>query len=314
MKAPRAVPITPAWLRRRPLPEPSADGDKDERGRILVVGGAGEMPGAAALAALGALRAGAGKLQIATCVSAAQAVAIQVPEARVLALPETRAGALAAGARDRLDELASRADAVVVGPGLLESAVTSRMLAAWLLALPAIPVVIDAAALCAFDRDADRLAGARCLRILTPHAGEAARLRGHAREHVEANALEVGIALAQRLRAVVVLKGGTSFVVDGSDAAASGPAVLSNRYGNVGLATSGSGDTLAGVIGGLAARGATPLQAAAWGVHLHAAAGDALARRLGGALGFLARELPAEIPVLMNALGAPRGRRRARSR
>jgi NAD(P)H-hydrate repair Nnr-like enzyme with NAD(P)H-hydrate dehydratase domain len=74
-----------------------------------------------------------------------------------------------------------------------------------------------------------------------------------------------------------------------------------NRAGNVGLATSGSGDTLSGIIAGLAARGAQPLQAAAWGVYLHARAGDRLARRM-GRLGFLARELLAEVPALMSEL------------
>lgn len=304
MKRPDITAITPDWLRGWSLPQPDADGDKDERGRILVVGGAGEMPGAAALTATAALRAGAGKLQIATCASAAPGVKALVPEARVIALPETRGGALALAARHRLDELGARADAVVVGPGLLESKAAARMLAAWMVELPAIPVIVDAAALCVFDDAADALADARCLRILTPHAGEAARTLRCTREHVESNSLETGLALAQRLRAVVVLKGGTSLIIDGlHDGSGDTPHVLSNRYGNVGLATSGSGDTLAGIIGGLAARGALPLQAAAWGVYLHAAAGDRLAERNGGPLGLLARELSAEVPALMNALG-----------
>lgn len=305
MSLPGVTELTRERLRDWSLPQPDADGDKDERGRILVVGGAGEMPGAAALTAIASLRAGAGKLQIATCASAAPGVKALVPEARVIALPETRGGALAAAARGRLDELGERADAVVVGPGLLESKAAARMLAAWMAGLPAIPVVIDAAALCVFDDETDALAQARCLRILTPHAGEAARTLRCTREHVEANALDTGWALARRLRAVVVLKGGTSLVIDGLHAGGDTPAVLSNRYGNVGLATSGSGDTLAGIIGGLAARGADPMQAAAWGVYLHAAAGDRLAERHGGPLGLLARELSAEVPSLMNALGTP---------
>lgn len=300
MTTPKPVRIGPAWLRRCPLPQPAHEGDKDARGRILVVAGAGEMPGAALLSAVAALRAGAGKLQVATCASAAPLVAAAVPEARVVALPETRTGALATAARERITEMATHADAVVVGPGLLESDTTARMLAAWLAGLPAIPVVIDAAALYAFDNDRGRIAAGDARRIITPHAGEAARLLGCERAEVVARPLELGIEMARRFDAVCVMKGATSYIIDGP-ALRRGErgAVLSNDYGNVGLATSGSGDTLSGIIGGLAARGATPLRATAWGVYLHASAGDALARRQGGPLGFLARELLDEVPRLM---------------
>ena len=302
---PEPFAITPERLRGWPLPQPSHEGDKDARGRILVVAGAGEMPGAALLCAVAALRAGAGKLQVATSATAAPLVASAVPEARVVALPETRGGALATAARARIEAMAAHADAIVVGPGLLESAATARMLGGWLAALPAVPVVVDAAALCAFDGHADAIANGDALRILTPHAGESARLLGRERSDIEARPLELGIEMARRLNAVCVMKGATSYVVDGPalDAGAE-DAIACNRYGNVGLATSGSGDTLAGIVGGLAARGATPFQAAAWGVFLHAAAGDALAERQGGPLGFLARELLDEIPRLMHGIGS----------
>jgi hydroxyethylthiazole kinase-like uncharacterized protein yjeF len=297
------------------LPQPSHEGDKDARGRILVVAGAGEIPGAAQLSAVAAFRAGAGKLQVATSASAAPLVAAAVPEARVVALPETRSGALATAARDRITAMAAHADAIVVGPGLLEARATARMLAAWLAQLPAVPVVIDAAALCAFDGDRGRIAAGPALRILTPHAGEAARLLGCTRDDVVARPLELGIEMARRFDAVCVMKGATSYIVDGPALRRGEPdAIASNRYGNVGLATSGSGDTLSGIVGGLATRGAGAFQAAAWGVFLHAAAGDALARRQGGPLGFLARELLDEVPSLMHGL-APTGRRaRTRSR
>jgi ADP-dependent NAD(P)H-hydrate dehydratase len=109
---------------------------------------------------------------------------------------------------------------------------------------------------------------------------------------VEAAPAELALGAAKQFGAVVVLKGSTSWIAtpDGS----------LYRYdgGNVGLATSGSGDTLAGIVAGLSARGAPPLEAVAWGVYLHGSAGRALARRM-GALGFLARELLAEIPPLL---------------
>src|SRR5881398_3354369 len=92
---PRPRLIAPRLLRDWPLPQPDAAGDKEARGRVLVIGGSPEMPGAVVLAATAAARAGAGKLQIATCRSVAPHVAVAVPEARVFALPETRTGALA---------------------------------------------------------------------------------------------------------------------------------------------------------------------------------------------------------------------------
>ncbi|TCZ88629.1 NAD(P)H-hydrate dehydratase [Lysobacter sp. N42] len=301
MRTRRAGPValTPAWLRRHPLPQPDDTADKRGRGQVLVVAGAGEMPGAALLCAVGTLRAGAGRLQVATTAAAAPLVAATVPEARVIALPEAKSGALSTRARARLDALAADADALVVGPGMLEADAASRMLAGWLAGLPAIPAVVDAAALCALGLDGERIAAGRAELILTPHAGEAARLLAVEREVVEADACAHCRELASRYGAVVVMKGATTYI-----AAGTGP-VLRNRHGNVGLAMSGSGDTLAGIIGGLSARGAGPSLAAAWGVFLHAAAADAIRARQ-GTLGFLARELLDEIPSIMNAFASGR--------
>ncbi|GAB2507723.1 NAD(P)H-hydrate dehydratase [Lysobacter humi (ex Lee et al. 2017)] len=305
MSSRRPTAIDAAWLRRHPLPAPDHEGDKRARGQVLVVAGAGEMPGAAVLCAVGCLRAGAGRLQVATTAAAAPLVASAVPEARVIALPETRGGALAKAAQARLDALAADADAVVVGPGLLDADVTARMLAGWLAALPAIPAIVDAAALCALAHRGPGAGGDATL-ILTPHAGEAARLLGRPREAIEADRLGAAHEIVWRFGAICVMKGATSYVV-GPSATSAPPTVLENSRGNVGLAMSGSGDTLAGIVAGLAARGTDPLDAAAWGVHLHAAAAEAIAARQ-GVLGFLARELLDEIPSIMNR--APLQKRR----
>lgn len=292
------VDITPALLRAWPLPMPGAHGDKDTRGRVLIVGGASQMPGAVMLAAEAALRAGAGKLQIATCASIAPWVATAVPEARVIALPERASGAFDAAALPVLEELGAGADAIVVGPGQLEDARTHAMLARWLGGLPAVPVVVDAAALCALPL-LDAPLDARL--ILTPHAGEMARLLVLDKHDATADALHCALQAVDRFDAVVAAKGASTYVAGGTDIRDAPRGPFRNRAGNIGLATSGSGDTLAGVVGGLAARGASPLQATVWGVHLHAKAGDVLAERI-GPLGFLARELLAEIPALMHAL------------
>src|SRR5437764_7671545 len=112
----RALVVTPRLLRRWPLPRPDAAGDKEERGRVLVVGGSPEMPGAVILAATAALRSGAGKLRIATCRSVAPWVAASIPEARVFALPETGTGAIDPSAADELVDRIDAVDAALIGP------------------------------------------------------------------------------------------------------------------------------------------------------------------------------------------------------
>src|SRR6476469_3669148 len=111
-------------LRAWPLPMPSSEGDKEDRGRVLVIAGSREMPGAAILTATAALRAGAGKLAIATGASVANSIALAVPEARVVGLPETSAGGLEPEAVQILEQFIGRFDAVLIGPGLQDEPAT----------------------------------------------------------------------------------------------------------------------------------------------------------------------------------------------
>ena len=291
---PASKAIDAALLRTWPLPVP-AGGDKNARGSVFVVAGAPQMPGAAVLCATATLRAGAGKLQIGTCASVAAHVGTAVPESLVVALPETPSGAIALACAATIVERANKADALVIGPGLVDQRASARLIAAVARDLD-VPAVIDAAALACFSDDAGALARLNGRVVLTPHAGEMASMLSCERRAVEADPASFALEAARRFNAVVALKGETTYVADPSGA------LYRNEHGNVGLATSGSGDVLAGVIGGLLARGATPLVAAAWGVFLHARAGDALAQRIG--FGFLARELPAEIPKLMGEIVA----------
>jgi ADP-dependent NAD(P)H-hydrate dehydratase len=277
-----------------PLPQPDKEGDKEERGRVLVVGGATEMPGAVILAATAALRAGAGKLQIATCRSIAQSVAVAVPEARVFALPETKAGAIAVSAAEEISKRAKRVDAVLFGPGMIDEDAVARVVQKVLPHIGKAIVVLDAAALSCFSKSPHCLHDLDCKAVLTPHAGEMARMLGISKSAVTRDPLATARKAARSLRAVVALKGAETHI-----AAHNISKSYCNRTGNVGLATSGSGDTLSGIITGLAARGATPVQATIWGVYLHARAGDVLAKRV-GRLGYLARELLAEVPVLLS--------------
>jgi ADP-dependent NAD(P)H-hydrate dehydratase len=279
-----------------PLPQPGKEGDKEERGRVLVVGGATEMPGAIILAATAALRAGAGKLQIATCRSIAQSVAVAVPEARVFALPETRAGAIAISAAEEIGERSKSVNALLIGPGMIDEDSVASLVQKVLPQIGKITVALDAAALSCFAESPQCLHDLDCRAVLTPHAGEMAGMLGVSKNSVTRDPSATARNVARNLRAVVALKGAETHI-----AAHYISKTYCNRTGNVGLATSGSGDTLSGIITGLAARGATPLQAAVWGVYLHARAGDALAKRM-GRMGYLARELLAEVPALMSKL------------
>jgi hydroxyethylthiazole kinase-like uncharacterized protein yjeF len=254
------------------------------------------MPGAVILAATAALRAGAGKLQIATCRSIAQSVAVAVPEARVFALPETRAGAIAVSAANEISTRAKSVDALLFGPGMIDEDAVGRLVQKVLPQIGKAIVVLDAAALSCFTESPQCLHDLDCKAVLTPHAGEMARMLGINKSAVTRAPLATARNTARSLRAVVALKGAETHI-----AAHNISKSYCNRTGNVGLATSGSGDTLSGIITGLAARGATPLQATIWGVYLHARAGDVLAKRV-GRLGYLARELLAEVPALLSKL------------
>lgn len=294
----RLTHLTPAVLRRVGLPQPDDDSDKEDRGRVLVVGGAAQMPGAIILAATAALRAGAGKLQIATPESISRHVGAQVPESYVYALPETKSGALASAAVRQIVEAANKVQAVLIGPGMVDEPAVVRLMKTILPQLTRPVVVLDAAPLACFADDKRILHDLPMTTIVTPHAGEMASMLGIDKDEVTNDPLTIARRAAEELDCIVALKGAETIIAAPPRL---GRESFANHTGNVGLATSGSGDTLSGIITGLVARGAVPLHAAAWGVHLHGAAGDKLAARM-GRLGFLARELLAEVPELMNTL------------
>lgn len=285
------VDIDARLLRAWPLPRPDGDADKEERGSTLVIAGSREMPGAAVLAAISALRAGAGKLLVATGASIAPGTALALAEARVVALAETEAGGPTTDALARLEAHLAKVDAVLIGPGLLDAAATRAFTRRLLKRVTNGVVVLDALAmevvldLRRFERTP----------LLTPHVGEMAHLTGVSKQAVNADPERHAREAALRWNAVVALKGATTYIAT--------PEGDCWRHvgGQPGLGTSGSGDVLAGIVVGLAARGAPLAQAAAWGVALHAQAGSMLAERL-GAIGYLARELPGEIPTLLGTL------------
>jgi ADP-dependent NAD(P)H-hydrate dehydratase len=280
-----------------PLPQPDSNGDKATRGQVLAIGGGMQVPGAILLSGVAALRAGAGKLQLATASPLAAALGMAVPEALVVSLPVMRTGEIAGERAGRvLQRYVEKADAVLLGPGMLSERSALALLRSLVRHVgDEATLVLDAEALVALAGDEGLLHSLEGRVIITPHAGEMATLLGVDKTKVDADPRGAACAAADQFGAVVALKGPESWIAS--------PHGLLFHYdgGNVGLATSGSGDTLAGIVAGLAARGAEPAQAAVWGAYLHGAAGGALARRV-GPLGFLARELLDEVPALLQRL------------
>lgn len=302
--APPTVTTTSAVLRDWPLPAPGQG--KDARGRVLVVGGSDQTPGAVLLAAEAAMRCGAGKLQVATTRSTALAVAVALPEAAVVPLPETAGGDVDPSAAEQLLELAADVPALLVGPGMRDVEVVVELLRGVVPHLSAGSpgvLVVDAAAHAwvgselpsSGERRANALAHLEGRVLLTPNHTELALTLGVGKDAVAADPTAHTARLAQRAGAVVSSGGGQSVVVhpDGRR--------WVDQSGGAGLGVSGSGDVLAGIVTGLAARGASPEQAAVWGTHLHGRAGDRLAASV-GRLGFLARELCAELPRVLTEI------------
>jgi len=283
----KPTPLDKTALEDHPLP-PVIDGDKETKGRILVVAGSREVPGSALLCATAAMRAGAGKLRIATVDSVAIPIGVAIPEAMVMGLPEDAQGGFALAAAARLREQAAKVDAVIAGPGLAQNAACAQIAKA-LLETDA-RVALDAALLHALQPLESQRPTAP---VLLPHAGELASLLDCDEAEIERDPVACGLNAAKRFRAIVLVKAVTSHVVT--------PAGEAWTYsgGAPGLGVSGSGDVLAGIVGGLLARGADPLAALLWGVVLHGEAGNALSRKI-GKVGFLAREIPDEIPALLS--------------
>lgn len=281
-------------LRGWPLPAVADDADKEGRGRVLVAGGSREIAGAVQLAAVSALRAGAGKLVIAAPRAVAPHMSQVVPEARVIAVEENEAGSFRAGISEALADTLRGTAVVLAGPGTMDPSGSVAFVSNLLEQCKRVPVILDAGAM-EIAREMPRFAQPV---LLTPHAGEMAHLLGIAKDDVVAAADRVALDAARRWNAVVALKGATTWIAT--------PDGRGWRHDGAepGLATSGSGDVLAGLVAGFAARNVPLEQACAWGVVVHALAGQALARRL-GPLGFLARELPDCVPALLKRWRAP---------
>lgn len=281
--------LTRSALRDFPLPV-QTDGDKDEHGRLLIVAGSREVPGAALLSARAALRAGAGKVRIATVESVAPAMALHMVEALIVPLQEDEEGGCAAGAVETVAKQLERMNAIVAGPGMRSGAVSTDIARVILESCKS--VALDAGLLhCLPEVDAI-CRKSEVPPILLPHVRELASLLETSEDQVAADRLGAAHRAADRYGAFILAKGADSFI------AAPDGRCWTYRGGAPGLGIAGSGDVLSGIAGALLARGAEPLTALLWAVLLHGEAGEMLSAKI-GPVGFLARELPEEIPALL---------------
>ncbi|MBV8908032.1 MAG: NAD(P)H-hydrate dehydratase [Sphingomonas sp.] len=274
-------------LEAHPLPPIRNDDDKDSKGSILVIAGSRQVPGAAVLSATAAMRAGAGKLRIATVESASLQLGLHLPEAMVVGLPEDNDGGFADAAVEALAQQLEETDAIVAGPGVRPNAACGAIAEALLKTCSSL--ALDVAFLKALNPPT---AAREIAPVLLPDSDELASMLDCEEQEIERDPVGCGLRAAEAYRSIVLVKGPPSHVVcpDGK--------VWTHGGGAPGLGVSGSGDVLAGIVGGLLARGAEPLNALLWAVWLHQEAGAALSKKV-GPLGFLARQIADEIPALL---------------
>jgi ADP-dependent NAD(P)H-hydrate dehydratase / NAD(P)H-hydrate epimerase len=271
------------------LPRREPDTHKRAAGYAVVVGGSRRMTGAVALAGRAAYRAGAGLVAIAVPERILSVVEGAVREAVFVDLPETDAGSIANGS-DRLDEVLGQADALAIGPGMTTDPATSEWIRG-VVRSSEVPVVLDADGLNAFAGRADELSDRKADLVLTPHAGEFARLAGVSATDLQADRIRHLRELAARASATVLLKGSRTLIAtpDGL--------VRINPTGGPALATGGTGDVLTGMIAGLVARGLEVADAATAAAFVHGIAGKLAAEDLGD--GATAGDVLERVPVAM---------------
>lgn len=281
----------------RYLPKRRDDSHKGTFGKVLLYCGSIGLGGAAMMSTLAAMRCGAGLTTLATVKDVAYMVAPHLMEATTLVLPQNKDGSLHEIGADMILQRARMSDAVVAGCGISTTAGAKKAIAGLLAENRRCRMVLDADGINCLDGNIDILkAKAPDIDlVITPHPGEMARLCRMTVSEVAKQRVELAKRVASECGITVVLKGEQT-VIAGKD----GMCYL-NRTGNSGLAKGGSGDVLAGMIGGFAAMGLSSFEAACAAVYLHGMAADELAKRY-SKHGILARDLLAELPVLLKSL------------
>lgn len=277
---------------RQMLPQRHPNAHKGSHGHVLVVAGSVGKSGAAVLASQSALRAGAGLVTLAIPASLNAAMEVQLTEVMTLPVAESPAGCMATAAYDTIEAFWSHANAMIIGPGLGVFSET-RQLVQRLLQHATVPVVLDADGLTLVADYPEILQACQAPLILTPHPGELGRLLRASPADIQTDRLDVALDFVRDTQVYLILKGAHTIIY-----APDGHRWI-NCTGNAAMATAGTGDVLAGLIGALLAQGLSPLQAAQGGVYLHGLAGDRVCVRL-GSTGLIASDLIQELPHAMH--------------
>lgn len=273
------------------LPKRAPNIHKYDAGTLLLIAGSEAYRGAALLAGEAALRGGCGMVYLAVPEGIRAEVSVALREAVTIALPQTGEGTIARSAARALQPYLEKANAIAIGPGLGRNDETDAFVREFVSSTMK-PVVIDADGLTAFAGHAQELARGNAARVITPHDGELKRLVGETSDRDPLERLKETADLAKRLQLTLVRKGAPTLV------AASDGSVWINASGSSALATGGTGDVLTGLVGGLLAQGAEPVDAACVACFLHGRAGE-LAAAEKGVRGVIAGDL---IPLLGPAM------------
>jgi ADP-dependent NAD(P)H-hydrate dehydratase / NAD(P)H-hydrate epimerase len=252
-----------------------ADSNKGNYGHVLIVGGSLGKAGAAAMAGMAALRAGAGLSTVATPKSVLATVGGFHPELMTEPLAETDAGTISSAALDRVNELSKGKTVLAIGPGISREAQTSELVRA-LVTKSELPIVLDADGLNAFEGRTNELSGKSRTLVITPHPGEMARLAGISIPEVQKDRLGIARQFAREHELIVVLKGNRTLIVHPSGD------TWVNPTGNPGMSTGGTGDILTGMVAGMIAQNPKNIFAAVTAaVYLHGLAGDVMREKVG---------------------------------
>ncbi len=283
------------WLPQRPV-----DGHKGTFGTLLILGGVESYSGAGVMAAMAAQRSGVGLVKTAVRKSVNQVYEHSLPEVVTIPLEESpvnitnTTSQISEKGLQTIQHLAGSVNAVVAGPGWGNGDEWTGVLQG-LISMENKPLLLDADALNLLKPMLDLLKERKLPAVLTPHPGEMSRLTGIDIEEINNNRVEVASQAAREWKAVVVLKGaGTVIASPEGD-------VMINNTGNAGMATAGSGDVLAGIIGALLAQGMNPYKAAVLGCWIHGKAGDIAAEKV-GELSLIATDMIKEISQVMKKL------------
>jgi hydroxyethylthiazole kinase-like uncharacterized protein yjeF len=294
-------------LRTMPLPEYSDEASKADYGKLLIIAGSRRLPGPAILAARAALRCGCGTVRVAAPASIATHIGVAVPELMMIPLPETASGSASRQAYETIQAQYEPCDAIVLGPGMDDDKETNE-LARRVASEAPLPLLLDAQALLAIAQNKKLDFGAsRAARVLTPHPGELGTLLGRKVDELQSQREKVAVSFARDYDVTLVFKGRETLI------SAPDGTLLKNQAGTRGMGTAGSGDVLAGAIGGLLTQGMTAAHAAAWGVHLHALAGEAAQKEMGDD-GMMARDFLEMLPRVLRYLRAATENKSSQSR